>query len=94
MAKALEERDWPGETQADRVHGARRYDVMIVARHPFIFGHDQRFEPNRDAGFTRTWRSLAQFPGTEREDRKPVRLQAEMGLTKWAEFAVFRGLNR
>jgi hypothetical protein len=41
--------------------------------------NDERPQPNRDPRFARP--------------ANPYELQAEMGLTKWAEFAVFRGFD-
>src|SRR5260370_24799624 len=64
------ETDWRSETQANRVFGAGRSDDGDCCKRPFILGHDERSEPNRDARLARTGGSLAQFSGTERADRK------------------------
>src|SRR5207249_8834661 len=76
--ESFEERDWPGDRQANRVRGAHR-DADDWFKRPVIFRDDQRFEPNRNAGPARTGRSFAQFPGTERADRKPVRTSSRDG---------------
>src|SRR5205814_8353315 len=79
--ESFEERNWPADRQANRVRAAHRYADDRFKR-PVIFGDDQGPKPNRDAGPARTGRSFAQFPGTERADRKPVRTSSRDGANE------------
>jgi hypothetical protein len=64
----------------------------LAAAHASFDDH-QRVEPNRDTGPSRGRRFFAQLPGTERAHRESLKNKGELGLTKWAEVAVFKGFK-
>ena len=58
-----------------------------------IIRYDKRFKPNRDAGFATTRRFSLSLQIQDKRIANPYQLQAELGLTEWAEVAVFRGFQ-
>ena len=68
--------------------------IAILSKRSFSISYDERFESDRDAGFTSTRRSLVEPANPRQAGCEPAyELQAELGLTKWAEVAVFRGFQ-
>src|SRR5438105_622105 len=66
--------------EANRVHsnpgGPRHYSF----ERPLVFGYDERFEPNRDAGFATERGSLIKFANSGRADCESVSIASRTGL--------------
>jgi len=57
----------------------------------FALRHNQGSEPNRHPGFARRGRFFVE--SANQKIGNPNEIQSELGLTKWAEVAVFKGFQ-